>query len=315
MKETTTTAYNHQEQEVDQNNQNHHHQQIAVEQAEFNMDRIVRPLLKALGRCHDVQIACKLMEKIYRALVFSEKIGIISIKKKYDIDDLPVGKQRQNDDHHAQRNISLPFAESIFRCNGIAVLLVALQHFGNQATAAVCWASRIFVTITGLIPLANRHFVELGGLRTLLKEQGRHGEKIRCVGTYDNMGRAASITMRLEFILKGNFVGILYNLIANLEYQPHGKEAATERCLDLVISILQTYPANAYVQKWGIRYLTAVGKLGDPPVNDMLRRKRVGNIFVTALDHFRDHNDDNGNDDDASVKKVAEAAMKWYASS
>jgi hypothetical protein len=184
-----------------------------------------------------------------------------------------------------KKQINMKIAEAITQWNGCGAILMALKDWHSESHDFCCRSIRSLVLITANVPIAKKNVVELGGVRTILKAAEKYPT---------------------DYFLRSNSVGLLHNLGMGVD-DTIRKEIASEECLDLVIQTMKHWPDDKYTQKRGIKYLLAIGRMDDEQATLTLQKKRVGLLFVNALDRFRNTN--------VEVKIIAQDALQWYAMS
>jgi hypothetical protein len=204
----------------------------------------------------------------------TSKMALQAIKNLYGM--LTSGEKKQ---------INIQIAEAITQWNGCGAILMALKDWHSESHDFCCRSIRSLVLITANVPIAKQKVVELGGVRTLLKAAEKHPT---------------------DYFLRSNSVGLLHNLGMGVD-DAIRREVASEECLDLVIQTMKQWPDDKYTQKRAIKYLLAIGRMNDEQATLTLQKKRVGLLFVNALDRFRYTN--------IEVKIIAKDALQWYAMS
>eukprot|EP00980_Cylindrotheca_fusiformis_P030084 scaffold24333_cov132-Cylindrotheca_fusiformis.AAC.1 len=196
------------------------------------------------------------------------------------------------------QKVDLVVAKAITQWNGCGVILMALKDWHAESHEFCCRAIRCLVLITAQIPIAKQYVVELGGVRTVLQANNNDND--------DNKKSDSKEPNKQDYFLRSNSVGLIHNLsvgVANVIRD----EVASEECLDFVCRTMNDWPYDRYTQKRGIKYLMTIGRMEDAQATLTLQKKRVGVLFVNALDRFRNTNEE--------VKTLAQEALQWYAMS
>ncbi|KAL3932189.1 MAG: hypothetical protein SGBAC_010967 [Bacillariaceae sp.] len=220
-------------------------------------------------------------------------------------------------------NISASVANSITECNGVFAIMMALAN--NEGDDCLFKGVRLLHLVAKLAPAGGQQLIESGAIRSLLtmiaKEEKKYIEE-----EFDHLDIEG-----YDKFLKSNMIGLLSELVGGLDWRIC-KETATEETLDFVIAAMKKYPDDEVMQEVGIDYLLKVGTTGDSEVVKMLQARKVGHLFLDALEQFRDESDDDHDDDDncddekdddhddhddeddEDVFKIAKKAMAWYTS-
>ncbi|CAJ1965127.1 unnamed protein product [Cylindrotheca closterium] len=202
---------------------------------------------------------------------------------------------------HNPDHISLPVAKVITRSNGVLTIFVALQEFQHSGSNMfLCKTLRLLSLISSEVPAAGQQLIESGAVRSLLM-LARKGAHVDCL----KLHKYDQIKRNFDYSLKSNVVGILADLVFGLGWNIC-KQVVPEETLDFVISVIKEYPEDEFMQHVGIEYLLCVGKTGDSETSTMLQKKKVGHLFLEALDNFRHES--------VEVKEMAREAMVWYFS-
>jgi hypothetical protein len=175
-------------------------------------------------------------------------------------------------------------AEAITRWNGCGAILMAVKDWSEENEFS-SKALRSLVLITANVPKSKQIIVELGGIRTMLLVAERHST---------------------DYFIRSNAVGLLHNISSGVE-ESIKRETASEECIDLVIQTMKHWCSDVYTQKRGMKYFLKIGRVDDSQITLTLHKKRVGILFLNAMDKFRNSNPE--------VKKIAQDALMMYASS
>lgn len=183
------------------------------------------------------------------------------------------------------KRVDLIVATSITQLNGGGAILMALKDWYADSNDFCRRAIRCLVLVTANVPVAKQYVVELGGVRTIIQAAEKYPT---------------------DYFLQSNSVGLIHNLAMGVANTIR-KELASEECLEFVCQNLKEWPDDRYTQKRGIKYLLTIGRMNDAQATITLQKKKVGVLFVNALDRFRNTNPE--------VKELAEEALQWYATS
>mmetsp|Transcript_29554 Transcript_29554/g.71102 ORF Transcript_29554/g.71102 Transcript_29554/m.71102 type:complete len:312 (+) Transcript_29554:343-1278(+) len=242
---------------------------------------VVRQLLRDLRVAKSLDASKEAMYKLFQELHTADA-------EDYD-------PRETTDSFYYDDEIRVPVAKCIVESNGIFVIMMTLNDFHSNSNVFLCKTVRLLYLLGYAVPEAGQQLIESGAIRSLLKLANKEVETCSDIG-FDPK-------RNFEYSIKSNMVGLLFGLVDSLDWGI-SKETVTEETLDFVISVTKKYPKDEYAQHVGIDYLLLVGKTGDFKVVKMLQEKKVGHLFVSALDQFRN--------DDSPIKKTVQKAMEWY---
>lgn len=186
-------------------------------------------------------------------------------------------------DTESEKTMRKDAAYKIAQFDGVGNSLIALEKWHAESQEFSYLVFQLLIRITFFVPSTKSFIVNSGGISTVIDAVRQHDETS-------------------DYLFKSSALGLLCNLSLEVD-DPAKIEVASPECVDLVVETMKRWPDKEYAQKRGCIYFYEVGQMEE--VKDMLHEKRVGMLFMDALDNFRGTNKD--------VQKWASQALIVYA--